>query len=129
MILHPAKTKSMPLATRQKHHFRPLHLNLSLKHSHIEQIHEHRHLGVVADGKFSWRPHITTPCKTISKIMYLFSQLIHCGQPKRKLFYLTGASSVWEGCSDILFSKLESLHTHTHARARAALSMTLKTKI
>ena len=40
MILHPAKTKSMLLATRQKHQLRPLHLNLSLKDSHIEQVHE-----------------------------------------------------------------------------------------
>ena len=30
MILHPAKTKSMLLGTRQKHQLRPLHLNLSL---------------------------------------------------------------------------------------------------
>ena len=40
MILHPAKTKSMLLTTRQKHQLRPLHLNLSLKDSHIEQVHE-----------------------------------------------------------------------------------------
>ena len=37
--------------------------------------------------------------------------------PKRKLFYhahisphLTFASTVWDGCSDILFNKLNSLH-------------------
>ena len=41
MILHPAKTKSMLLASRQKHQ-----LCLSLKDGHIEQVHEHRHLGV-----------------------------------------------------------------------------------
>ena len=40
-ILHPAKTKSMLLASRQKHQ-----LCLSLKDGHIEQVHEHRHLGV-----------------------------------------------------------------------------------
>ena len=28
MILHPAKTKSLLLATRQKHQLRPLHLSL-----------------------------------------------------------------------------------------------------
>ena len=59
MILHPAKTKSMLLTTRQKkHQLRPLHLNVSLKDSHIEQVHEHRHPGVNIDDKFSWRPHI-----------------------------------------------------------------------
>ena len=40
MILHPAKTKSLLLTTRQKHQLRPLHLNLSLKDSHIEQVDE-----------------------------------------------------------------------------------------
>ena len=49
MILHPAKTKSMLLTTRQKHQLRPLLLNLSLKDSHIEQVHKHRHLGVIID--------------------------------------------------------------------------------
>ena len=53
MILHPAKTKSMLLTTRQKHQLRPLHLNLSLKDSHIEQVHEHRYLGVIIDDQFS----------------------------------------------------------------------------
>ena len=62
MILHPAKTKSMLLATRQKRQLRPLILNLSLKDNHIEQVHEHRHLGIIIDDGFSWRPHITSTC-------------------------------------------------------------------
>ena len=84
MILHPVKTKSMLLATRQKHQLHPLHLTLSLKDSHIEQVHEHRHLGVIIDDEFSWRPHIAGTCKTV----YLLSQLRHfMDTPKRKLFY------------------------------------------
>ena len=119
MILHPAKTKSMLLTTRQKHQLRPLHLNLSLKDSHTEQVHEHRHLGVIIDDEFSWRPHIIGTCKTASKNLYLLSQLRYfVDTPKwRKLFYhahisshLTYASTVWDGCSDILFNKFNSLH-------------------
>ena len=64
MILHSAKTKSMLLTTRQKHQLRPLHLNLSLKDSHIEQVREHRHLGVIIDDEFSWRQLIIGTCKT-----------------------------------------------------------------
>ena len=75
MILHPAKTKSMLLATRQKHQLRPLHFNLSRNDTNIEQVHEHRHLGVITDDDFSWRPHITGTCKTVSKNLYLLSQL------------------------------------------------------
>ena len=67
MILHPAKTKSMLFTTWQKHQLRPLQLNRSRKDSHTEQVHEHRHLGVITDDKFSWRPHITGTCKTVSK--------------------------------------------------------------
>ena len=50
----------------QKHQLRPLHLNLSLNDSHIEQVHEHRHLGVISDDEFR-RPHITGTCKTVLK--------------------------------------------------------------
>ena len=67
MILHPAKIKSMLLATRQKHQLRTLILKLGLKDNRIEQVHVHLHLSIVIDDKFSWRPHITSTCKTILK--------------------------------------------------------------
>ncbi|MCB4759110.1 MAG: hypothetical protein LGB58_00015 [Sulfurovum sp.] len=67
MVLHPAKTKSMLLATRQKRQLRPLNLNLSLKADHTEQVYEHRHLGVIIYDEFSWQSHVTYVCKTVSK--------------------------------------------------------------
>ena len=63
MILHPAKTKSILLATRQKHQLRPLILNLSLKDNHIEQVHEHRHLGIIIDDEFSNDPTLLAHAK------------------------------------------------------------------
>ena len=58
VILHPAETKSMLLATKQKHQLRPLILNLSLKDNHIQQVHEHRHLGIIIDDEFNFAtPH------------------------------------------------------------------------
>ena len=56
--------------------------------------------------------------KQFQKNLYLLSQLTHfVGTPKHKLSYhahisphLTYASTVWDGCSDILFNKLNSLH-------------------
>ena len=77
MILHPAKASSILLTTRQKHQLRPLYLNLSLKDSHIEQVHEHRQLRVITD-EFSWRPHITGTCKTVSIVFFLFFVLFFC---------------------------------------------------
>ena len=126
----------MLLTTRQKHQLRPLHLNLSLKDSHIEQVHEKRHLGVTTDDEFSWRPHIIGTCKTVSKTLYLLSQLRHfVDTPKRKLFYhthisphLTYASTVWDGCSDILFNKLNSLHRRA-AKLTSDSSLSTDTKL
>ena len=137
MILHPAKTISMLLAIRQKHQLRPLHLNLSLKDSHIEQVHEHRHLGDIIHDEFSWRPHIIGTCKTVSKYRYLLSQLRHFVDiPKRKLFYhahvsphLTYASTVWDGCSDILFNKLNSLHRRVATLMISDSSLSTDTKL
>ena len=137
MILHPAKTNSMLLASKQKHQLRPFHLNLGLKDSHSEQVHEHRHLGVIIDDEFSWRPHITGTCKTISKNLYLLSQLRHfLDTPKRKLFYhahisphLTYASTVWDGCSNILFNKLNSLYRIAAKLMISDSSLTANTKL
>ncbi len=137
MILHPAKTKRMLLATRQKHQLRPLILNLSLKDHHIEQVHEHRHLGMIIDDEFSWRPNIISTCKTISKNLYLLSQLKHfVDTSKQKLFYyahisphLTYASTVWDGCSDILLHKLNSLHRRAAKLMMPDLSLTTDAKL
>ena len=136
MVLQPAETKSMPLATRQKQQLHPLHLNLSLKDSHTE-VFEHRHLGVITDDEFSWRPHVTGTCKTVSKNLYPWSQLRHfVDTPKRKLFYhahisphLTYASTVWDGCSDIFFNKLNSLHRRAAKLMIYDSSLTNDTKL
>ena len=67
MILHPAKTKSMLLATGQKLQLRPLILNLSLKDNHIEQVHEQRHLGIIIDDEFSYDPTLPAHSKQYKK--------------------------------------------------------------
>ena len=111
-------------------------INLSLKDSHIEEVHEHRHLGVIIVDEFSWRPRITGTYKTVSKNLYLLSQLRHfVDTPKRKLFYhvhisahLTYASTVRDSCSDILFNKLNSLHIRA-AKLISNSSLTTDTKL
>jgi len=56
--------------------------------------------------------------------------------PKRKLFYhahvsphLTYASTVWDGCSDILFNKLNSLHRRAAKLMTSDFSLTTDTKL
>ena len=125
----------MLLATRQKYQLRQLHLNL--KDSCIEQVHEHRQLGVITDDEFSWRLHITATCKTVSKNLYVFSQLKHfVDTPKRKLFHhahisphLTCASTVCNGCSDSLFNQLNSLRRRAAKLIISDSSLTTDTKL
>jgi len=52
MLINPVKTKSVISTTRQKHHFSGLSLRLSLDGQNIENVTEHRLLGLTVDNKF-----------------------------------------------------------------------------
>ena len=54
MVINPIKTKSMTIATRQKHQFSPLSLDLVLNGVKIDQVSEHRLLGITIDNKLRW---------------------------------------------------------------------------
>ena len=58
MVIHPNKTKCMVLTTRQKHQRRPLTLNLTLRKTPVQQVREHRVLGVIIDEELKWQSHI-----------------------------------------------------------------------
>ena len=49
MVVHPGKTKSIVLASRQKLQLKPLMLNLTLGTNIIKQVCEHRVLGITID--------------------------------------------------------------------------------
>ena len=55
LLLNPEKTKSMAVATQQKHQCGLPHLRLMLNSQIIEQVSEHRHLGVVLDDQLKWQ--------------------------------------------------------------------------
>ena len=118
MIIHPAKTKSMVTATRQKHQLSPLQFKLTLGKTDIEQVHDRRVLGVTIDAEMKWQSQLSNVCKTVSKKLVLLSQLRYYVNVKaRKLFYsayilshITYASILWDGCSEVHLKKNESLH-------------------
>ena len=58
MVMHPEKTKCMIIATRQKLQRESLELNLFLDKKQIEQVQQHRVLGVTLDSEFKWLPHL-----------------------------------------------------------------------
>ena len=58
MLLNPEKTKSMVVATRQKHQRGIPPLRLMFSSQVIEQISEHRNFGVILDDQLKWQAHI-----------------------------------------------------------------------
>ena len=67
MIINPVKTKSMVITTRQKHQLSDLSLRLSMDGQNIENVVEHRLLGLIVDIKFRWQAQIEHICKSLSK--------------------------------------------------------------
>ena len=117
MVINPIKTKSMTIATRQKHQLSSLPLDLVLNGAKIDQVSEHRLLGITIDNKLRWDSHINNVCKTVSRRVFLLSKLRYIVDiDERKLFFnahikphIDYASVVWDGCSDVLKKRLNSL--------------------
>ena len=82
-------------------------------------------------------PTLLAHAKQYQKNMYLLSQLKHfVDTSKQKVFYyahisphLTYASTVWDGCSDILFHKLNSLHRRAAKLMMPDSSLTTDAKL
>ena len=113
MLVYPGKTKNMALASRQKYQLKPLILNLTLGTNIIEQVREHRVLGITIDEELKWQPHIDNICKQVARNYFLLGQLrkyvdIDC----RKLSFnahlmahINYASTVWSNASEVHFKK------------------------
>ena len=79
---------------------------------------QHRLLGITIDNKLHWDSHINNVCKTVSRRVFLLSKLRYIVDiDTRKLFFnayikphIDYASVVWDGCSDVLKKRLNSLH-------------------
>ena len=118
MLIHPDKTKSMLIGTRQKLQLTPLILNLTIESTSIQQVSQHRLLGVELDDQLSWKPHTEKVCKKLSQNLFLLSKLKHyVGIVARKLFFkahikshIDYASTVWDKCSENHFKRVNSLY-------------------
>ena len=58
MLINPVKAKSMIITTWQKHQLSDLSLKLSLDGQNVENVTEHRLLGLIVDSKFRWHAQI-----------------------------------------------------------------------
>ena len=75
MVIHTGNTKSMEVAARQKHQLKPLMLKLTLGTDIVEQVREHRVLGVTLDDELNWQSHIDNVCKRLARNLFLLGQL------------------------------------------------------
>ena len=104
MIINPIKTKSMTIATRQKHELSPLPFDLILNGAKIDQMSEHRLSGITIDNKLRWDSHV---CKTVLRLTFLLSELRYIDT--RKLFFnvhiKTSHSGRWCGMDVVMSSK------------------------
>jgi hypothetical protein len=118
MVVHPKKTKSMVITSRQKHQRLPLKLNLCIGTDNVEQVKTHRVLGVTIDDELKWQTHITNVCKTVARNVYLLGKLkFYVDSDARLMFFnahvmshINYASTVWSNAGDVHLKKLNSLH-------------------
>ena len=90
--------------------FLPLPLDLVLNGEKIDQVSEHRLIGITIDNKLRWDSHTNNVCKTVSRRVFLLSILRYIVNiDTRKLLFnahikhhIDYASVVWDGCSDVL---------------------------
>ena len=57
MVINPIRTECMTIATRRKHQQSPLPPDLVLNGAKIDQVSEHRLLGITIDNKLRWDSH------------------------------------------------------------------------
>ena len=70
VIINPDKTKSMVVTTRQKHQRQKLKLNLTIQSKLIEQVREHKVLGIILDEEMKWQSHINQLIKYYQEIYF-----------------------------------------------------------
>ena len=75
MDINPIKTKSVTIATGQKLQLSPSPLDLVVNRAKIDQVTEHRLLGITIHNKLRWDSHTNNVCKTVSRRVFLLSKL------------------------------------------------------
>ena len=98
----------MVITTRQKHQRGVPPLNHLLKSQAIEQVLEHRHLGVIIEDQLKGQAHINCVTNTIANNVYLLSRLRHFSNVEacRTFFHAqimsrtNDVSNVWDSWSD-----------------------------
>ena len=119
MVLHPDKTKFMLITTRQKWQNIVSYLPpLTAKDNIIEEVQNHRVLGVTIDNNLAWTPQVNTLCKKIStKVFQLSKIFFFVNVHARKIFFsahiqplIDCGSTLWDSASNNSLKPLHSLY-------------------
>ena len=118
MVIHPEKTKAMAITTRQKNQRLHPKLDLYINNKPIQQVNNHKMLGIHLDCHLNWHTQINNLAKRLSRNLFLFSKLKkYVDTECLKLFYnahilshLNYSSTIWDGCSQDTFNKINRLH-------------------
>ena len=118
MVIHPQKTKSMLITTRQKHQIEPLILHLNLKGNIIDQVREHRVLGVIIDEELKWQAHIEKTAHKLARCLFLLKKIKpFLNDEECKMFFhahclshVNYASLLWDSAANVHLLKLNSIY-------------------
>ena len=116
MVLNVAKTKCMLITTKQRrHHLRNNQLAITLNDQDLQQVTQHKVIGVVVDENLQWREHVNGVFKKVSQTMALFRRIKHFLPKWSKIMFYNAyimphfdyCVTVWGDCSDL--NKLDKL--------------------
>lgn len=119
MALHPRKTKFMIISTRQKRQNLDINLpSLYIGNDKIEEVSNHKILGITIDNNLSWSTHIKNISKNITSKSYQLRKIKHfLTQQARKIFFtsyiqssIDYASTLWDQASNNLIKSVVSVH-------------------
>ena len=78
MVINTAKTKCMLITTKQRRHYlRNNQLAITLNDQQLQQVKQHKVIGVDVDENLQWREHVTGVFKKVSKTLALFRCIKH----------------------------------------------------
>ena len=88
MAIHPGRTKSMVIASRQKHQLKPPMLKFTLGTNIIEQVCEHRVHEVTLEEELKWQSYTDYVCEQLARNLFSHSQLKrYASMDCRKMFF------------------------------------------
>ena len=104
MAINTAKTKCMLITTKQRrHHLRNNQLALTLNDQQLQQVKQHKVIGVDVDENLQWGEHVTGVFKKVSQTLALFRRFKHFLPKWSKIMfynaYIMPHLGSWEACA------------------------------